>query len=178
MHIYTKSGDRGETSLLGGFRVPKYSRHIVAIGTIDELNASLGVLQTYCEDLQTGISTKKILIQIQHDLFNIGAELATSAAARISDKNIMYLEQNIDALEVKLPKLKNFIIPGGTPFAARIHLSRAICRRAERVVVRLHIKEPIRPAILIYLNRLSDLLFMLARKDMFDKREKEQIWPA
>jgi cob(I)alamin adenosyltransferase len=197
MRIYTKSGDKGQTGLLGAKRVSKSSRRITAIGNLDELNAALGVLLTLNPLKKTGV----ILRQAQDDLFAIGAEMAdpekkymVAPSGRINylaslrlglvDKKIgaagvQFLEKSIDELEAKLPRLKNFILPGGTPFAAHAHLARAICRRAERSIVRLNEKETLgNEHIIIYLNRLSDFLFMLARQDNFEKRKKEIPWKA
>lgn len=176
MRIYTKSGDRCETGLMGGRRVKKYDLRIAAIGNLDELNAALGVLISL---KPTKIATV-ILRQAQDDLFALGAEIADPegkyATAIISIANVKKLEGVIDKLAAKLPRLKNFILPGGTKFAAHAHFARAICRRAERSTVNLTRRESVRPEILMYLNRLSDLLFMLARLDAFERRKKETIW--
>lgn len=177
MRIYTKSGDKGETGLLGGKRVLKNHRRIAAIGNLDELNAAIGVLLTLNPSKKAAI----ILRQAQDDIFVIGAEMADPEKKYIDKKidveHVAFLEKNIDELEAKLQRLKNFILPGGTPFAAHMHLARAICRRAERCMVRLSEKEPLgNPQIIIYLNRLSDLLFMLARQDNFEKHAKEIPW--
>lgn len=183
MHIYTKSGDKGETGLLGGRRVSKNDCRIFAIGAVDELNACIGIMRTHT----TAEKTDTLLTQIQNDLFQIGAQLADAEGKftknPIGEKEVAALENYIDALEKKLPPLKNFILPGGTPFSAHAHFARAVCRRAERQVVVLKEKTtgekaPLGGQIIIYLNRLSDLLFMLAREEMFDKGEKETIWKA
>lgn len=182
MSIYTKSGDKGETGLLGGRRVSKSTPRIVAIGEIDELNAALGVLCALKREEKEQEKVIETLHDIQSDLFMIGAELADpekkSPALPLQTNDVQKLEQWIDEREKKLPELKNFILPGGTPFAAHAHLARAICRRAERTVVALHEKESINPQIIIYLNRLSDLLFMLAREDIYEKRGKEILWKS
>lgn len=176
MRIYTKSGDQGETGLLDGIRVPKYDLRIAAIGNLDELNAALGVL------LSLGAHSKSdgILKQVQNDIFAIGAEMADVEGkyfrSGVDISHIKKLENTIDKLEARLPRLTNFILPGGTQFAAHAHLSRAICRRAERSIVNHARRKSVRPEILMYLNRLSDLLFMLARLDMFENRIKETIW--
>lgn len=167
MRIYTKGGDNGETGLIGGSRVSKDDMRICAIGEIDELNASLGILQTY--------KKTPILQTIQNDLFNIGAELA-GGKSTISESHVKALEIAIDAIESNLPELKHFIIPGGTQFSAHAHMSRAICRRAERSVVSLHIKSPLNIHIIEYLNRLSDLLFVLAREEVYKEGQEETLW--
>lgn len=195
MSIYTKSGDKGETELLGGKRISKSSLRIAAIGEVDELNAAIGVLRTSSEiknqrskiktctkssRSMTDQNAKRILTRVQHNLFTIGTELADPnhhvTAPRIKETHVKKLEAWIDEREKKLPPLKNFILPGGTSFVASAHLARAVCRRAERAVVAIHKKEPINPQIIIYLNRLSDLLFMLTREDNFEKKGKEIIW--
>ncbi|MBI2638155.1 cob(I)yrinic acid a,c-diamide adenosyltransferase [Candidatus Peregrinibacteria bacterium] len=178
-HIYTKSGDKGQTGLLGEKRVSKNSLRIRAIGNLDELNAALGVLLT----LNPLKKAAEILWQIQDDIFTIGAEIADPEKKyvdkRIDASRTKLLEKNIDELEAKLPRLKNFILPGGTSFSSHAHLARAICRRAERCIVRLNEKENLQnEQIVIYLNRLSDLLFMLARQDNFEKRVKEIPWKS
>ncbi|MEK7524228.1 MAG: cob(I)yrinic acid a,c-diamide adenosyltransferase [Patescibacteria group bacterium] len=174
-HIYTKSGDKGETGLLGGKRVLKNDARIEAIGEVDELNASLGVLLSH----EPPIITAAILEQIQNDIFVIGAQLAYAEAKSqkgMQESHVHFLENEIDILEKKLPPLTNFILPGGTPFAAHAHLARAVCRRAERRIVALAQNSSVSPQIVIYLNRLSDLLFMLARDELYEKNVPEQIW--
>ena len=172
MKIYTKTGDAGETSLYGGSRVPKSHLRIEAIGAVDELNAYLGVL-----DMGE-------LTRIQNELFTLGADLATPADTnsklkilRIDAACVALLEKEIDAWTEKLPQLTNFILPGGSKVAAQLHLARAICRRAERSVVRLaEIDAKLNKNILKYLNRLSDWLFVLARKVNADAGVAENIW--
>jgi cob(I)alamin adenosyltransferase len=165
--IYTKTGDAGETSLFGGARVPKDDPRVRAYGEVDELNAALGLAMA----LEPSDS---VLVTIQRDLFTIGAELATPdpaklgkalsrSGAAIGASDVGALEDLIDNHESQLKPLKNFILPGGTPKAAAFHLARTICRRAERSVVALSHEQQINPAIIHYLNRLSDLLFVLAR---------------
>jgi cob(I)alamin adenosyltransferase len=167
MKIYTKTGDEGETSLFGGMRVPKDDLRVRAYGEVDELNAALGLAMAF-------EPSDSALASIQTDLFTIGAELATPdpaklakalnrSGAAIGGSGVAALENMIDHHEAKLKPLKNFILPGGTPKAAALHLARTICRRAERTVVALSHVEKINPAIVHYLNRLSDLLFVLAR---------------
>jgi len=168
MKIYTKTGDGGETTLFGGGRVAKHDIRVMAYGDVDELNSSLGtVLATEPVDLE-----RDLLDQIQRDLFAIGGQLATReperveralTKARIDETRIAHMEQAIDRAEAVLPPLAAFVLPGGTPKAAALHVARTVCRRAERSVVALHVHEPLAPIILMYLNRLSDLLFTLAR---------------
>ena len=176
MRIYTKTGDRGETGLIGGKRVSKNSILIHAIGGLDELNAGIGILVSL--STQNG-KFAPLLAQIQNDIFSMGAEIADTRPARkiyINNSHVTALERKIDALEEKLPPLRNFILPGGTLFAAHAHMARAICRRAERDLAALNKKMRVNPNTLAYLNRLSDLLFMLARADMHYKRKKEILW--
>jgi len=170
MKIYTKTGDAGETGLFGGGRVPKDDPRVCAYGDVDETNASIG----FATALDPADFSLAALQTIQRDLFTIGAELATPDAAKlqkalarsgasIGAAEVGALEDLIDAHEAKLPPLKNFILPGGTPKAAAFHLARTTCRRAERSVVALSRERQVNPSIIHYLNRLSDLLFVLAR---------------
>jgi len=168
MKIYTKTGDDGSTGLFGGDRVSKAHPRIEACGAVDELNAALGLALT--ADLEQGV--RDVLLQVQSALFTIGAELASPppAAQKLAQRNvgitkedITGLEQAIDRVEAALPTLKQFILPGGSKSAALLHQARAVCRRAERCVVALHRDQPVDEGILIYLNRLSDLLFTVAR---------------
>ena len=170
MKIYTKTGDAGETGLFGGGRVFKDDPRVRAYGDVDELNAALGFAAALePRDFELGA-----LQTIQRDLFTIGAELATPDASKlgkvlarsgapVSSSEVGALEDLIDSHESKLPTLKNFILPGGTPKASAFHLARTTCRRAERSVVTLSREQQINPVIIHYLNRLSDLLFVLAR---------------
>ncbi|HEV8265401.1 MAG TPA: cob(I)yrinic acid a,c-diamide adenosyltransferase [Gemmatimonadales bacterium] len=168
--IYTKTGDQGETGLFGGGRVPKDDTRVAAYGDVDELNAAIGFAAAL-EPTDFGLP---LLQTIQRDLFTIGAELATPDPAKlakalegqaIGDGEVGALEDAIDDQEERLPALKKFILPGGTPKAAALHLARTVCRRAERAVVGLGREggAAVRPEVLRYLNRLSDLLFVLAR---------------
>lgn len=170
MKIYTKTGDEGETSLFGGMRVPKDDARVRAYGDVDELNAVLGFVMA----LEPSTFESGMLASTQRDLFTIGAELATPDPAKmgkalnrsgtaIGGSDVAALEDIIDRHEAKLKQLKNFILPGGTPKAAAFHVARTVCRRAERSVVTLSRTEQINPGIIHYLNRLSDLLFVLAR---------------
>lgn len=165
MNIYTKTGDRGDTSLFGGQRVPKDALRIEAYGTVDELNSVLGIVRA--DNADTEID--EILAGVQDQLFDLGADLATPRSAdkkpikRIETRDAQQLEKVIDELEPTLKPLRSFILPGGSPVAARLHFARTVCRRAERAVVRLSRNEDIGESVMSYLNRLSDMLFVLAR---------------
>lgn len=180
IRIYTKTGDDGQTSLFGGKRLWKDSQRVVAYGTLDELNAALGVAASFLADEKS----KNILETIQTDLFYIGAELANpqkigksaNKVFALGKKKISGLEKAIDRYDSNLPALVNFILPGGSKSASLLHLSRSICRRAEREVINLSKKEEVNPNILMYLNRLSDLLFILARYANKLENKKENIW--
>jgi cob(I)alamin adenosyltransferase len=163
--IYTRGGDQGETSLGDGARVPKDALRVAAYGTVDEANAALGLARLAAEG-----EALAMLDRIQHDLFDLGADLCTPenearsvGALRIVAAQTVRLETEIDAMNSRLNPLDSFILPGGTPLAASLHLSRTIVRRAERLVVRLARVEPINPEAVKYLNRLSDHLFVLGR---------------
>lgn len=177
MKIYTKTGDGGESSLYGGARLPKSDLRFEAYGTIDELNASLGVVLA-----QAGADEYRgELTRVQAELFNLGAELALSpgkalAAMPVGATETEALERRMDELEKKLPELKHFILPGGTALGASLHQARTVARRAERAVVRLKQQLEVRPALLIYLNRLSDYLFVLARHANLRSNQTETIW--
>jgi cob(I)alamin adenosyltransferase len=165
--IYTRTGDGGETSLFGGGRVPKDDLRVCAYGTIDELNAVIGVARAAGPPREID----GVLERLQHQLFDLGAELATPAHAsqaaghvtRVTPDRVAALEQDIDRFEARLPPLHQFVLPGGTPQAASLHHARTVARRAEREIVRLAGREPINAELLKYVNRLSDLLFVLAR---------------
>jgi cob(I)alamin adenosyltransferase len=178
MKIYTKTGDDGTTSLFSGGRVSKSSVRVEAYGTVDELNSYLGVARTYQHDERTG----KYLELVQNHLFRLGADLATPMEAkadwlvRITENEVVWLETSIDELSELLPKLKNFILPGGTAVAAHLHVARTICRRAERLLVTLAAAEAVNEQALIYLNRLSDWLFTLARYENLQAGESETKW--
>lgn len=167
MKIYTKTGDRGETSLFGGERVSKNSSRIEAYGTVDELNSFIGITITEVNDS----SVKDLLTKIQNQLFIVGSDLATPKNEKTAKLNIERvtpeysndIEKFIDEYDAKLESLKNFILPGGTKAAALLHICRTIARRAERRVVALNNTEKIGDNIIIFLNRLSDLFFVLAR---------------
>ena len=178
MKIYTKTGDDGTTSLFSGGRVPKTNLRVETYGTVDELNSVLGVARAH----QPHSFTDVRLEQVQAQLFNLGADLATPLDAkvdwvvRMDAATVLWLEQGIDEMTAELPELKNFILPGGTLAAANIHVARTVCRRAERLVVQLREQEPIGDHILHYLNRLSDFLFTLARWENFQAEIPEDKW--
>lgn len=160
LKIYTRTGDDGSTGLFGGQRVRKDSLRIEAYGTVDELNSALGLARSLAPR-----RLGSVLDPIQHDLFRLGAELASpgKASASITTAQIEALERWIDEMESSLPVLKTFILPGGAPPAAAVHLARTICRRAERLCVALARKEKVGALVVPYLNRLGDALFVLAR---------------
>jgi cob(I)alamin adenosyltransferase len=157
--IYTRTGDAGTTGLADGSRVPKDQARIEAIGAVDELNSALGVL--LAEDIPAAMRNR--LAPIQHDLFDLGGELSVPGHTLVDEGHIARLEEELDALNADLPALKDFVLPGGCRGAAAAHLARTVCRRAERRLVTLDRAEPVAPALLQYLNRLSDLLFVVAR---------------
>jgi cob(I)alamin adenosyltransferase len=165
MKIYTRTGDKGDTSLFGGQRVSKDALRIEAYGTVDELNSVLGIVRA--DNAQPEID--RLLARIQEVLFVLGADLATPRSAdkkdlrRIAAADAEVLEREIDTLDAHLHPLRTFILPGGSPVAARLHFARTVCRRAERNVVRLSRTEDIGDDVTVHLNRLSDLLFVLAR---------------
>lgn len=157
--IVTRTGDGGTTGLGDGSRTPKDSLRIDAMGEVDELNSSLGVL--LCEALPEAVRTA--FIDIQHDLFDLGGELCLPGMSVMKDAQVARLEALVEEFNADLPRLKEFILPGGTRAAALAHLCRTVCRRAERAMVRLHHAEPLTDAARRYVNRLSDLLFILGR---------------
>ncbi len=177
MKIYTKSGDKGKTSLLSGERVKKSDMRINAYGTVDELNSFIGFLIA----LDLAETHKKFLLQIQHKLFNLGSLLAVRKAvsfkiAEIKEDDILLLESEIDRLNTYIPSLKEFIIPGGDLVSAQCHICRSVCRRAERLVVEIGETESVNEFVVKFLNRLSDYFFVLARKNMYEKNLKEITW--
>lgn len=176
MKIYTKKGDMGATSLIGGIVVPKDDLIIEVIGEIDELNSILGIVFTISKDNET----KAIIEDIQKTLFVIGSDLASTKSEpqipRLSLKKVTDLEETIDNISKSLPSQKGFILPVGSLEASFIHFARAVCRRVERKIVSLAKKEKINEVIPIYINRLSDLLFILARKANYDAKVEDKIW--
>jgi cob(I)alamin adenosyltransferase len=185
MKIYTKTGDKGTTGLFGGTRVPKHHLRIESYGTVDELNSYIGLVKDQAIDNDT----KTTLIKIQNDLFTLGSMMATPSEKEtlkngeqrlnipeVDTKSVTYLEKEIDKMNEKLPKMTHFILPGGHTTVSYCHIARCVCRRAERLSVSLHQQEGINPIILTYLNRLSDFLFMLARKLSKDLSVQEVKW--
>lgn len=178
MKIYTKTGDKGKTSLLGGTRVSKSNDRINTYGTVDELNSFLGLVS----DLDPDPERKIVIRAIQSRLFTIGSSLAAETErARdfkpdLEEADILTLENAIDEMNESLPEMKNFIIPGGHQLVSTTHISRTVCRRAERLVIKLAEAEGIEEIIIRYLNRLSDYLFVLARKQGHDLKIEEIPW--
>ncbi len=178
MKIYTKTGDDGKTSLFGGKRVDKDNQRIEAYGTLDELNSLLGLVLTENVDEKT----RKILTSLQQSLFVIGSELATPSDVKskafkpATGEEIKLLEKFIDEIDTDLPPLKNFILPGGTKSASFLHFARTVCRRAERRIVEIDRSENINKNIIIYINRLSDLLFVIARYENHVVSSPEIEW--
>lgn len=175
--IYTKTGDKGETALFGGKRLPKHHIRIEAYGTIDELNAFIGLLRD-CIDEAT---LSQYLKNIQDKLFSIGSVLACDpekdfGLKSVDESDISDLEKAIDAIDAVVPPLKNFILPGGHTTVSFCHIARCVCRRAERQVVALNTTAAVPEIIIRYLNRLSDYLFILARKLTIDTGSQEIIW--
>ena len=182
--VYTRTGDRGETALVGGRRVAKDSQRIVAYGAIDELNSVLGIVRA----LATKESTKgaarlvELLKRLQNELFDLGSELATppdmdyEGMWRVSEAEVLDLERPIDECQTTLEPLKSFILPGGGAAGAFLHQARTVCRRAEVETLRLSRAEAVSPFVLRYLNRLSDLLFVLARWIAKQDGEPEYLW--
>ncbi len=167
MKLYTKTGDDGTTGLYGGARTRKDASRVEAYGSVDEANAALGLARAYLDDVELD----KLVAGVQHDLFDVGADLATPAdapqrqhLALIDEADVVNLERAIDRFDAELEPLRQFIVPGGHVASAALHLARSVVRRAERAAVHLaHASEDVNPAVLRYLNRLSDLLFVLAR---------------
>jgi cob(I)alamin adenosyltransferase len=185
MKIYTKTGDTGTTALFGGSRVPKHNLRIDSYGTVDELNSWMGLIRDQKIEKHTG----KIINSIQHNLFTIGAILATPPEkeilkngkdrlniSKISEEEVSLLESEMDLMNQELPEMTHFILPGGHPAVSYCHITRTVCRRAERLATELNEHTPIDPQVLKYLNRLSDYLFVLARKLTKDLQAKEIKW--
>jgi len=165
MKIYTRTGDKGETGLLGGKRIPKSSVRLHACGSLDELNASLGIVVS---DPVLPKPLQQQLLRLERLLFVVGTSVASPEGnrqklPRITPEDVLRIEEWIDALSKDLPELKNFILPGGSPLGALLHQARAICRRAERWIIALHEKEPVDETVIAFMNRLSDYLFVAAR---------------
>jgi cob(I)alamin adenosyltransferase len=185
MKVYTKTGDTGTTALFGGTRVPKHHIRIESYGTVDELNSHIGLIR----DQEINQLYKNVLIEVQDRLFTVGAILATppekellkSGEKRlqnlgITESDIDFLETEIDTMEESLPKMTHFVLPGGHTTVSYCHIARCVCRRAERLAAHLNDVEPIDKLVIKYLNRLSDYLFVLARKLSFDLKADEVQW--
>jgi cob(I)alamin adenosyltransferase len=178
--IYTKSGDLGETSLLGGTRVPKSHERVEAYGTLDELNSFIGLLR----DQPVSEHYRTVLLEVQQNLFVAEAWVAmdpgktVKGLPELKEEAIAVLEREIDVMTSEMPPLNSFILPGGHPFVSHCHITRTVCRRAERTVIRLNQIQPVENVIIRYLNRLSDYLFVLARKIGYDEHAKEIPWPG
>ncbi|MGO2359311.1 MAG: cob(I)yrinic acid a,c-diamide adenosyltransferase [Mesonia sp.] len=185
MKIYTKTGDKGSTALFGGTRVPKHHIRIESYGTVDELNAYIGLIKDQKIDEELKADLKKV----QNNLFTLGAELATDPEkaqlkngkerlniVKVKEAEIQFLEDQIDAMNQGLPQMTNFILPGGHTTVSYCHIARCVCRRAERLAAALNEVEPFEAYILQYLNRLSDYLFVLARKLSKDLQVEEIKW--
>ena len=178
MKIYTKTGDKGLTSLIGGTRVPKHHLRIESYGTVDELNSYIGLIR----DQDITERDKDILKHIQDRLFTIGASLAADPEKSkmvipdLNDEDIELLEHEMDIIDAQLPPLKHFILPGGSNAISFCHIARCVCRRAERITVHLAEESPVDGKVNIYLNRLSDYLFTLARKIGDEQSIPENKW--
>lgn len=185
MKIYTRTGDKGETTLFSGQKVPKNTLYIDALGSVDECNTTLGVVLSFLPSIPLYEKSREQLEIIQHALFDLGAALATPRTQAVEAKiektrfdahSTELLEKWIDEMDAHLPPLKTFILPGGHPAASFIHLARSVCRRAERIVVPLHQRGDVSDAVMVYLNRLSDYLFELARYVNFLSNTPETEW--
>ena len=185
MKVYTKTGDTGTTALFGGTRVPKHHIRIESYGTVDELNSHIGLIR----DQEINTLYKNVLVEIQDRLFTVGAILATppdkeilkNGQARLQnlgivESDIEYLEKEIDTMEEGLAPMTHFVLPGGHTTVSYCHIARCVCRRAERLAVHLHEIEPTNELVIKYLNRLSDYLFVLARKLSFELNANEVQW--
>ncbi|AMO19117.1 cob(I)yrinic acid a,c-diamide adenosyltransferase [Flavobacterium columnare] len=185
MKVYTKTGDKGTTALFGGTRVPKHHIRIESYGTVDELNSYIGLIR----DQEMNPLYKAVLIEVQDRLFTLGAILATPPEKEVlkngqkrlqnlglTEPDIEYLENEIDKMETDLPPMTHFVLPGGHTTVSYCHIARCVCRRAERLATHLHEEEPTDELVLKYLNRLSDYLFVLARKLSLDLLADEVPW--
>lgn len=178
MKIYTKTGDKGTTALFGGKRVSKADLRIDTYGTVDELNSWMGMVR----DLEVNQTRRATLIRIQNNLFVVGSILATEPGNEkvkipaLSETEVHFLEQEIDAMETALPAMRFFVLPGGHTAISTCHVARTVCRRAERLSIALHEQEPVAPIVIQYLNRLSDYLFVLSRKVTYELGVEETPW--
>jgi cob(I)alamin adenosyltransferase len=178
--IYTKTGDKGKTALIGGTRVPKYDERIEAYGTLDELNAFVGLLRDHSVDEHA----KKILLEIQRRLFDAESLLAHDQNKKVNnlpelkEEDVRLLEEEIDQMNEQLPALTAFILPGGHPVVSYCHVCRTVCRRAERLTIKIAEKYEVSALVIQYLNRLSDYFFVLGRKFAKDFKVDETVWEA
>ncbi len=178
MKVYTKTGDKGQTSLIGGTRVPKSSMRIESYGTVDELNSYLGLVR----DQEIDKTYVKQILEIQDRLFTIGSHLASDPEKSkmkipgLFDEDIFNLEQWMDEMDNELPEMRSFVLPGGHPTVSHTHVARCICRRAERIIVDLMHHESVEDIVPQYMNRLSDYLFVLSRKLSQDLGAEESPW--
>ena len=178
MKIYTKTGDEGMTALFGGKRVSKADLRIDTYGTVDELNSWIGVLR----DQEVNRKREHVLVEIQDRLFTIGAILATEPdntkvkIPALNPADVTFLETEIDKIDAAIPPMKSFVLPGGHPSISFGHVARTVCRRSERLIIALNGQEKIEPLVIIYMNRLSDYLFMLCRQMSFDLNATETPW--
>ncbi|MBE15295.1 MAG: cob(I)yrinic acid a,c-diamide adenosyltransferase [Dokdonia sp.] len=185
MKVYTKTGDQGTTALFGGTRVPKHHIRIDSYGTVDELNSHIGLIR----DQQIDPRSEEILLHIQDRLFTVGAVLATDPdkatlksgkdrlnIPRVDEEDVVLLENEMDRMDAELPQMTHFVLPGGHTTVSYCHIARCVCRRAERLATALYDIEPFDQYTLKYLNRLSDYLFVLARKLSYDLKAKEIKW--
>jgi cob(I)alamin adenosyltransferase len=183
--VYTRKGDRGDTALVGGRRVPKDSQRIVAYGAVDELNSVLGLVRVFASEREKSAEVARlldVLKRVQNALFDVGSELATPGDAeydgmwRASEEDVKDLERSIDECQKALEPLRSFVLPGGGVLGAFLHQARTVCRRAEIEILRLSRAEPVNPLVLAFVNRLSDLLFVLSRWIAKATGEPEFLW--
>ncbi|WP_282918528.1 cob(I)yrinic acid a,c-diamide adenosyltransferase [Porphyromonas macacae] len=180
--LYTKTGDKGMTGLVGGKRVPKHHIRLESYGTIDELNSFVGMLMA--QDIEE--QDYEFLLRVQHKLFNIGSYLATESdstefiteKSKIHEEDVQKVEREIDRLDGMVPRMKAFVLPGGGKSASVAHVCRTVCRRAERIMYRLNEEAPLNDLVLKYVNRLSDYFFALARKEVYRTNGEEICWDA
>jgi len=180
MKVYTKTGDKGTTALFGGKRVSKHNLRIEAYGTVDELNSYVGLIR----DQKIDENNFDVLIEIQDRLFTLGAILATAPGntkvkvPQLNEEDVTFLEQEIDKMNETLPEMRSFVLPGGHTTVSYCHITRCVCRRAERIATQLAEEEEVPELVLVYLNRLSDYIFVLSRKLTQDLKAKEIPWVA
>ncbi|MBN8697450.1 MAG: cob(I)yrinic acid a,c-diamide adenosyltransferase [Bacteroidetes bacterium] len=176
--VYTKTGDKGQTSLIGGTRVPKHHIRIETYGTVDELNSYIGLIR----DQEIDPSAKQVLVEIQDRLFTIGSSLASDPEKSkmkipdLKEEDILFLEKEIDKMDEKLPEMRSFVLPGGHTTVSFCHIARCVCRRAERLTIQLSESSFVDELVIKYLNRLSDYLFVLSRKLSQDLNAEEIPW--